>query len=185
MPNEKDEVQFRHGLFTYYLLNIFNRSRFPTTPDRSLFEDVIKKVKENNPDQTPVLIDNAKDESSPISEFLPPIGIEFTTVPSYEAGGSDTSADVAGRIVGMDPKSASKDYRIVLYVRTDRWYIQPTEAEPFTTIEEGGTWSNWTHTGKKYAALLVKPSFKPSATYNSLPGVGGDVIAKIEVEGMK
>jgi hypothetical protein len=46
-----------------------------------------------------------------------------------------------------------------------------------TYIANDGKWESKTHGGTEFAALLVKASYRPEATRETIPGVGGDVIA--------
>jgi len=43
---------------------------------------------------------------------------------------------------------------------------------PFTEIQDKSRWSNWTHPGSEYAALLVAPDFHPPPTTDELPTDG-------------
>lgn len=104
------------------------------------------------------------------------VTVNFTLVPRAGAGPAD-EGDIAGRATGLD---SWEDYRIVLYARTDRWYVQPLVDDPFTLINADGSWSNWTHLGRRYAAVLVRSSFRPQARSQTLPPIGGDVIARAE-----
>lgn len=80
--------------------------------------------------------------------------------------------EVAGRVDG-----AAAGTRIVLYARSGVWWVQPLVAQPFTEVRPDGTWRGTTHLGTDYAALLVGPTFRPQATLDELPPVGGDVHA--------
>jgi len=103
--------------------------------------------------------------------------VEVTNVP--EAGlGSDSWGDIAGRVKGL---AAPERYRLAIYAHTDQWYVQPFTDAPFTDIAADGQWSNWIHRGHRYAVLLVRPRFWPSAKTHTLPLVGGDVIARAEI----
>lgn len=105
--------------------------------------------------------------------------IEFTTVPEARTGGTEASTKIEGRVVGARPSE-----KIVLYKKTDRWWVQPTPPDqPFTPIRQDSTWSNSTHFGMEYAALLVEPGYRPPATTNSLPIKGGAVRAVAIVRG--
>src|SRR5262245_36650202 len=95
--------------------------------------------------------------------------VEFTRVPA-QGQGSDSRGDISGRVSGLD---APQNYKVVLYCHTDRWYVQPEAASPLTDIAKDGTWSNWTHLGGRYAALVVQPTFQPTATLQALPAVAG------------
>ena len=59
-------------------------------------------------------------------------------------------ATIAGRVTGAAPGQ-----RIVLYARTEGWWVQPTASDPYTAIAPDGTWKSSTHLGAEYPALLV------------------------------
>ena len=92
--------------------------------------------------------------------------------------GPDSRGTFVGTVIGL---SNPERYRIVLYALTDKWYVQPQALTPFTKLDGGGNWENWTHLGFRYGALVVLKTFKPAVTLDSLPDVGGGVIAKAEV----
>ena len=73
--------------------------------------------------------------------------------------------------------------QLVLYARSGVWWVQPLANRPFTEIQRDSKWSNFTHRGLEYAALLVEPGYRPPATTDSLPMVGGGVIAVASVKG--
>lgn len=104
--------------------------------------------------------------------------IEFTSVP--RAGqGAESRGNIAGRVVGLE---APEKYKIVLYTHTDKWYVQPLEDDSLTDIHSDGAWSNWTHLGDRYAALVVNSSYKPAPRGQSLPKVDHkDVLARNDV----
>ena len=103
--------------------------------------------------------------------------IKFTEVPPAGAG-PQSQGDIAGIVTGIEK---AESYKIVIYAHTDAWYVQPLTDDPYTDIAPDGRWSNWTHLGHRYAALVVRPSFQPPSKTQSLPRVGGDVIARAEV----
>jgi len=108
--------------------------------------------------------------------------IRITRVPLYDAlGGPTSSADIEGEVETLNPTS----FRVVIYALTDRWYVQPLAAAPFTEIGQDGSWSTWTHTGTQYAALLVRPTFQPQSITPTLPSVGGDIVAITIVSGRR
>ena len=98
--------------------------------------------------------------------------IKFTTVPEGGPGGAERIGEIAGRAIGAKPEQ-----RIVLFARSGIWWVQPYSVRPFTAIQKDGTWSNSTHLGTEYAALLVEPGYSPPKTSDVLPAKGGDVIA--------
>src|SRR5205085_12195311 len=103
-------------------------------------------------------------------------------VPPYDPlGGEGSAAKIEGEVSGATPQDA----QVVLYSWTDKGYIQPTRAQPFTDIAPDGKWSTEIHTGTRYAALLVRPSYRPRFVVFNLPPVGGDVIAVASATGAK
>ena len=98
--------------------------------------------------------------------------IEFTRVPQADEGGREKHDIIEGRVAGGRPGQ-----QIVLYARSGAWWVQPLLTQPFTKIGPNAKWSNATHLGTEYAALLVEPGYQPPATTNVLPGVSGAVSA--------
>ncbi len=94
--------------------------------------------------------------------------IEFTTVPLAGAGDPDKLSTIKGRVIGAQPGQ-----KIVLYAKGETaWWVQPFANQPFTSIHPNSRWSNFTHPGTEYAALLVGPDFQPPLTSNGLPTAG-------------
>lgn len=85
---------------------------------------------------------------------------------------------ISGRTTG-----ASAGDMIVLYSKSQRWWIQPFADRPFTSVEANGAWTTKIHLGTEYAALLVHPGFRPPAVSDTLPSQGGDVLAVATVKG--
>lgn len=98
--------------------------------------------------------------------------ITITQVPPRGAG-PDVMATIAGTVRGVN----GKKYRVVIFARTNTWYVQPYAASPYTTIRANGKWSTRTHLGDEYAALLVDPSYQPPPTTDVLPEIGGPILA--------
>jgi hypothetical protein len=122
-----------------------------------------------------------EDRARLAAERLPNVEVEITTIPPYEPdGGPNTRAAIAGRVKG-DLRS---DLQIVIYARADAWYIQPTPYA-FHPIGPDNTWSTWTHTGSSYAVLVVRSGFDPYLRLDMLPQVGGYIVARTVVDGMK
>lgn len=107
-----------------------------------------------------------------------PPAVHFTTVPEGDEGGPEAVTTIAGRVTG-----ARSGQRIVIYAKSGVWWVQPLRLQPFTTIQADATWKTQTHFGFEYAALLVDPSYRPSATLNALPAPGGAVLAVATVKG--
>jgi signal transduction histidine kinase len=112
------------------------------------------------------------------SFVLPSGPIQFTRVPPGDKGGSPTLDVISGRVNG-----ARAEQRVVLYARSGAWYVQPYADQPFTSIKSDSSWSNSTHLGTQYAALLVEPGYVPPTSTAELPGTGAGVIAIAIVEG--
>ena len=93
--------------------------------------------------------------------------IEITTVPPAEKGGGRELAEIRGQV-----KGANSQQQVVLYARSGAWYVQPFADQPFTKIGPDSTWSNTTHLGTEYAALMVEPGYVPSPVTLTLPAPG-------------
>jgi len=103
----------------------------------------------------------------------------FDRVPRADLGGPDKLDTIEGRATGVRPGQ-----HIVLYARSQElWWIQPFTEKPFTIIQGDSRWKNQTHLGTEYAALLVDPGYRPPQTTETLPGVGGGVIATVVIKG--
>lgn len=110
--------------------------------------------------------------------------IRFTVIPPYDQGGSETSAYVQGTVVGV---KNPQDYCVVLWAKSDRWYIQP-ELDNYCVGIHDGTWSADIHTGTRYAALLVlkNSKFNPRSPTGVRPSFSDPgVVSETEVEGKK
>jgi len=106
------------------------------------------------------------------SSVAPKATVQITRVPIADAGGPVRLDFIEGRATGVKPGQ-----QIVLYARSDIWWIQPFVNQPFTKIQPDSTWRNSTHLGTDYAALLVEPSFHPAAKVTTLPAEGNGVVA--------
>jgi hypothetical protein len=103
--------------------------------------------------------------------------VEITTVPLAGADNAEKLSAIEGRVVGALPGQ-----KIVLYAKgKNSWWVQPLADNPFTSIRPDSTWSNTTHPGTEYAALLVGPEFHPPLTADVLPTDG--VFASAVVQG--
>jgi signal transduction histidine kinase len=103
----------------------------------------------------------------------PASSIEFTRIPKAAEGGPASTIDtIEGRAIGARPGQ-----QIVLYARSGDWWVQPYADQPFTAVRADSTWTNVTHAGTEYAALLVEPGYVPSPTVHAMPEAGGLVVA--------
>src|SRR4030095_1837457 len=103
--------------------------------------------------------------------------IELTRVPRADKGGGAELDTISGRVIG-----ASGGQQVVLFARSGAWYVQPFADQPFTKIVPDSTWSNSTHLGTDYAALLVEPGYVPPPSTVVLPNEGNGVIAVVVAE---
>jgi len=99
-------------------------------------------------------------------------GIQITDVPPRGAG-PDRVETIAGTASGVN----IAECKVVVYAGTNVWYVQPYIGSSDTSIEQDGTWHTDTHLGSKYAALLVKKTYKQPETTGKLPDIGGQVLA--------
>jgi hypothetical protein len=106
--------------------------------------------------------------------------IQFTKVPRASVGGPTKLDTIQGRVEGAHAGTS-----IVLFAKSGAWWVQPLVDQPLTTIQSDSTWSNSTHLGTEYAALLVSPEYKPPATVEALPVPGGHVIAVATTKGVE
>ena len=104
--------------------------------------------------------------------------IELTDVPRADKGGGPELDVVKGFVTGV-----KSEHRIVLYARSGAWYVQPYADQPFTGINADSTWSNSTHLGTEYAALVVEPGYTPPSSTLELPSIGNGVVAVTVKEG--
>lgn len=81
-----------------------------------------------------------------------PIEIEVT-FPVFHEG--QETALISGRVKGVDFAT----HRIVVFARTDLWYVQPDVANYKVTIESDGRWTTETRGGDRFAVLLVRSTF--------------------------
>ncbi|MFC1475003.1 hypothetical protein ACFLQG_00005 [Candidatus Zixiibacteriota bacterium] len=63
------------------------------------------------------------------------------------------------------------NFKVVLWAKTDRWYVQPSVANPYTYIQSDGTWSNSTYPWDRMIALLVDPSYIPESIKDYHPSL--------------
>jgi signal transduction histidine kinase len=104
--------------------------------------------------------------------------IEMTQIPDAAVGGGPALQTITGRVTG-----ASGEDRVVLFARSGEWYVQPFIDQPYTKIQDDFTWSNSTHLGTEYAALLVRPGYVPPAVTSELPKEDKNVLAVMTVDG--
>jgi hypothetical protein len=107
-----------------------------------------------------------------------PPTVVFSKVPVADEGGPSSWALVEGHALGARPGQ-----RIVLFAKSEVWWVQPFAYQPYTTIGDTGEWVAKTHLGTEYAALLVDPEYHPASIMTVLPKLGGGVVAIATVKG--
>ena len=104
--------------------------------------------------------------------------IEFTRIPEADPAGSARNDIIEGRVTGGTPGE-----KIVLYAKTGKWWVQPLIDQPLTNLRPNFKWTNATHLGTDYAALLVRDGYLPQRVLDSLPKPDGNVLAVAAVPG--
>ena len=99
-------------------------------------------------------------------------GVTFSKIPVAASGGKDNVAVFEG-----DVQQSLGGQRLVLYAKSNEWWLQPDADHPFTQVLPGGHWKQEVHLGSDYAAVLVDASFKPKDKLLTLPPVGAGVAA--------
>lgn len=105
-------------------------------------------------------------------------GIQITVVPPPGEGPVEMER-IAGVVSGVNLSEC--ECRVVLFAETNVYWVQPYANAPFTAIKADLTWETNTHLGHHYAALLVRAGYQPPTTTDSLPAVGGSVLAVTRV----
>jgi hypothetical protein len=104
--------------------------------------------------------------------------ITFTRVPQADPGGSARNDIIEGRVTGALPGQ-----KVVLYAKTGKWWVQPLVEQPMTDLRPNFTWTNATHLGTHYGALLVKDGYRPQNALDSMPESDRNILAVAIVAG--
>lgn len=104
--------------------------------------------------------------------------IQFSRIPKADANGTEKHDIIEGSVTG-----AREGQQILLYSKSETWWLQPLPEAPFTRILAKGKWRNATHLGSEYAALLVDANHRAVQNLKTLPAVGGTVSAVKVVPG--
>jgi len=100
------------------------------------------------------------------------------TNPSIKILEIESDEFIKGKIEGVKPEDYSK-YKVVVYVKTDKWYIHPYErggpGKSYANIKEDGTWTIGTikreFPANHVAALLVRSDYNPPLKVESLADI--------------
>lgn len=98
------------------------------------------------------------------------------------------NSHIVGRVTGLDPAQHDQ-YKVLVYVKTDKWYIHPYERGgeglSFAKINKDGTWSIGTvkrqFLADLVAALLVRKDYAPPSIVNDLRQI--DTLASYTEQG--
>jgi hypothetical protein len=105
--------------------------------------------------------------------------VTFDKIPIADVGGPNKLDTIEGRATGVQAGE-----RIVLYAKSEeQWWIQPYAERQYTEVLKDSRWSNQTHLGTEYAAVLINQEYKPPRTTEELPAVGGGVVTVAIVKG--
>jgi hypothetical protein len=122
-------------------------------------------------------------------EAPPRPGIHLTDIPPAGPGGEYPLHRIAGTISNLDLDECV-DCSMVIYSGVSDaqggqvWWVQPRQDAPYTPIRRDRSWAaDAIRLGEEYAVLLVRPGFQPPSITESLPDVGGPVLAITRVEG--
>jgi len=98
---------------------------------------------------------------------------------------ADAAGSAKNDIIEGFAKGATAGQEIVLYAKSGKWWVQPLVEQPMTAVQKTFRWTNATHLGTDYAALLVKAGYRPPASLDSLPQPGPDILAVATAPGAK
>jgi hypothetical protein len=83
----------------------------------------------------------------------------------------------AGTVSGIANNLDTDSVVVVIYAQTNVYWVQPYSSSYQTYIGCDGAFSNSTHGGHHYCALLAKRSWAAPSTMGYLPPVGEDILA--------
>jgi len=87
------------------------------------------------------------------------------------------AAQLSGYAYNVDPSQV----KVVIYVLTNQWYVQPFVDAPFTDIASDGSWISSTNPLQSIVVLLVNPAdYTPAATKITNPALDSGVLAWTE-----
>ncbi|MCP4975935.1 MAG: hypothetical protein GY931_07205 [Maribacter sp.] len=120
--------------------------------------------------------------------FIFIVSVFSQTAPSIRILEIEQDWQIIGSIAELE-SSEYEQYKVLVYVKTDRWYIHPYQrggpGKSYASINNDGTWSirtvKRTFSAEIVAALLVTQDYDPPAITRSLGVI--DFIAKDMVSG--
>ena len=90
----------------------------------------------------------------------------------------NTPAPNASQLSGRAYNVDTNRLKVVIYVLTNQWYVQPFANAPFTDISPTGSWSSYTNPWQSIVAILVDPNtYTPAPTKITNPALDPGVLA--------
>lgn len=113
-----------------------------------------------------------------MAAVMPALVCSQGTSPSISIDGIASNVDIKGKVTGLTADTV-KNHKVVVYVKTDKWYIHPYAAQgegaSWASIAPDGSWVIGTvlrqFPASHVAALLVKKDYSPPATALALPQI--------------
>lgn len=119
-------------------------------------------------------------EKNPVASISGIVGDPSKASTISIVGLTPGAANISGTANNLDTSKV----RVVLWVKTDQWYVQPLIADPWTYVRGDGNWTNWTHPWNRALALLVDPKkYVPGSTRQEHPSGDSGVLAWSEYPG--
>ena len=119
----------------------------------------------------PLLVLVSCEKNNPVIQNSGIVG--DTTKPAEITIINATYENISGAVNNVDVNK----YKVVLWAKTDQWYIQPYIANPRTSINSDGTWSSYTHSYERIVALLVDNTYLPGSILQQHPASQAGVLA--------
>ena len=86
---------------------------------------------------------------------------------------------IEGRVKGAKPGQ-----KVVVFSHSEVWWAEPRLGRLFTPIQADSKWTEQTHLGTEYAAVLAEPDYQPPFTAGQLPKLGGPIAAITVAQGV-
>jgi hypothetical protein len=146
-------------LFTLFLAVLFAWSCGPDAGNNSLV-DPDDAVSNTTPAKNDTSQEIGRSKPRQYPEFHDGLVGNLRRPPEIEFVGLQPGAtDISGVANNVDVNV----HQVVLWAKTNVWYVQPLSNDPYTPIEHNGTWSNWTHQWDRMVALVVDQDYEPTA----------------------
>ena len=125
-----------------------------------------------------------------LTQFIFPMSVFSQTSPSITILQIEPDDFIKGRVEGLKSEEYAH-YKVVVYVKTDKWYIHPYErggpGKSYANIKQDGTWTIGTvkreFPANYVAALLVRSDYNPPSPVQTLAEIEYTAIYKEEGRG--